>query len=275
LEMYLDFQGAAAAPEARETLSKCRRVLGDHDPITWEAMQACALCVSQAGATDECHRLLLELVDLTRPDPRAQTPQRLGRYLCNLAASLRDRGDYADASEALRQAILLVGAGSPNQILSHGWVVRELVESANLPEALPLLQEQISASLKADPAGTPTLCYRLEDLATLQLRRGNALAAGDAYSRAIDMSRALRGRADLNDQSRWRSRTLWCDPSFTRGWRSGALRDQLYCALDVLLHDYPPARLDPGEVRLAQLRFKLIPWGPTQPGNPARAGWPN
>ena len=272
LAMYTNNQGAQAAPTARATLADCRRELGERDPVTWDAMQACALCVSQTGAADECYPLLKQLVETARPQPEARTPERLGRYLCNLAACQRDRGEFAAATASLREAISLPGADSPDSILSHGWVTRELVECPDLPEALPLVESQIAAALRNDPRGTPTLAYRLADAGMLELRRGNATGAATAFLRAIDMSRSLRGRISIIEHERRRLWRLYGDPAFASGWRSGALRDQVICALDDLLRDYPPASAAPQEVGINSLRFTLQPWGAEDKAAPITGG---
>jgi len=288
MAMYLASRGNEAVALARSTLAACRQILGDGHPVTWEAMHACALCVSQTRNTDECYHLLMQLVELARKFPEGRRADRLGRYLCNWAVCLRDRGQYEAASAALREAagviqrdsfdpaarvpptagtdefpgtwLRLLGERSMDMLNASSWISKQMVEGGDFPEALPLVQRYIAEALRVVPQGTPAIAYRLEDEAMLQLRAGDRLAAGLTLARAIDMSRKLLGYDGADPQGRWRTWTMYCDPNLTQGWRSPALRNQVWCALDDLLRDNPPGHLVPEEVPLARLQFKLFRW---------------
>ena len=288
MAMYVGRKGEEAAPLARATLADCRRELGMGHPVTWEAMHAAALCASETGNADETHALLKELVETVRHYPEGRRSDGLGRYLCNWSICLRDRGEFDAASAALREAaaifrdddarspehhlpttapandfsaarLYLLGDRSPYMINASGWIVRAMVESG-LPEVLPLIERNIANGLASYPRGTPTIAYRLEDVANLRLRVGDFEGAAAALARAIDMSHNLRGFDGEPEQSRWRMWTIRCNPDLTRGWHSAALRNQVFCALDDMLRDHPPARLAPQETPVERLRFKLIRW---------------
>ena len=280
--MYLDGRGAEALPLAQSTFLDARRQLGDRDPVTWEATHACALCCGQAGDTERAFTLLKDLVATVRVCDAGRTPNRLGRYLCNLAVCLRDHGKYEAATAALSEALTLMprdagasvgpatqsttvpdvettATGEPNVLVS-GWVARQIVESGSFIEAMPAIEQKLAQAMKEYPRGTPTLAYRLADVAMLKVRGRDQAGAGDLFSRAISMSCSLLGRVGEADQDRWRKWTLCCNPRLTAAWRSPALQRQVWCALDDLLRDYPPARLAPEEVPVDRLRFKLLEW---------------
>lgn len=280
LAMYLARRGPEAAPEAESILGECSRALGEAHPVTWEATQARALCISQAGGGDEAYALLKRLVETARPHPAARRASRLGRYLCNWSAALRDRGEFHAASDALREAapILLadvsdapasaasspadlwpVGERSFDPIEGGGWIAREMVE-AGVPEAAPLIEKYVERALARHPQGTPSISYRIEDLANIQLRNGDRTGAAAAFARAIEVAPKPRGADGGADRTRWRMATLRCAPGLTSGWRSEAMRAQVWCALDDLLRDHPPIRLAEEEVPVERLRFKLLRW---------------
>jgi tetratricopeptide (TPR) repeat protein len=287
--MYVAGKGADAAPAARTNLADCQRVLGERNPVTWEAMHSCALCISQTGDEDGAHDLLERLVAVARQSPDSRKTERLGRYLCNWAVCLRDRGDYDGATAALREAASLIQAEDLNRVSrpspvtqpaaqlptallrllgdrssdiinSSGWIAREMVESGSFPGAIPLLERFVSAGLVAYPQGTPTIAYRLEDLAMLKLQAGDRAGAGAAFARAIDMSGRLHGFESEAEQSRWRMWAMSCCPQLADGWQSPAVRSQVWAALDDLLRDNPPPRLVPEEISIESLHFKLIRW---------------
>ena len=288
MAMYVARKGEEVAPMARTTLSDCRRELGLHHPVTWEAMHAAALCASETGGADETYALLKELVETVRQYPEGRRSDGLGRYLCNWSICLRDRGEFDAASAALREAaaifqdddarpsghhlpttapaddfsaarLYLLGDRSPYMINASGWIVRAMVESG-LPEVLPLIERNIANGLATYPRGTPTIAYRLEDVANLRLRAGDFDGAAAAAARALDMSHNLRGFDIEPEWSRWRKWVLECNPALTQDWRSPSLRNQVFCALDDLLRDHPPARLVPDEMPVNRLRFKMTHW---------------
>ena len=296
MTMYLASRGNDAVTTARATLAECLRRLGDRHLVTWEAMHACALCVSQFGDGNESYQLLKQLVDVARKSPESRRADRLGRYLCNWAVCLRDRGEYQAASAAVREAaaviqadsfdpaarlpptgstdefpgtwLRLLGDRSMDVLNGSNWISKELVESGDLPEALPLVQRYIAEALRLVPRGTPAIAYRLEDEAMLRLRAGDSVGAGLTLARAIDMSRKLFGYNRAEALGRWRTWTMYCDPNLTQGWRSPSLRNQVWCALDDLLRDNPPGHLVPEEVPVDRLRFQLFLWK----ANPAEEG---
>ena len=286
-EMYLAGRGDEALSRARSDLAESCRLCGEGQPVTWELMHACALCASQARNLDETYELLKRLVAVSRQSGEARRADRLGRYLCNWAACLRDRGEYDAASAALREAAVvlladrfnpaeqpkrppegvfpeegfrLLGDRSSDMISASGWIAREVVESGDFPEAAPLLQRYISEALRSAPQGTPATAYRIEDEAMLRLRGGDRAGAASDLARAVGMWRALLGYDGWQPQSRWRLWAMYCDPGLTQNWRSPALRDQVWCAVDDMLRDHPPTRLDPREMPVARLTFKLIQW---------------
>ena len=267
MAMYLNRRGEEAVPLARATLTASQRLLGDKSPVTWEAMHACAVCLSVNGTGDESRALLKQLVEVSRPMPEARTPNRLGRYLSNLAVCLRDRGDYSGATAALREAAQLGLADtqipiseSLQNVLAGGWVVRQLVENGDFPEAIQLLERQIDRALAEQPQGTPTLAYRLGDLAMLKIRNSDTEGAARAFARAQEIFRQPHFAREEAQQDIWRQWTLCCNLNLLRGWHSLALRRQVWCALEDLLRDNPPARLAPEEVKIDQLRFRLVRW---------------
>jgi serine/threonine protein kinase/tetratricopeptide (TPR) repeat protein len=291
LAMYFARRGAEASPAADAILRECRRTLGESHPVTWEALQARALCASQVGDGSQAYGLLQRLVEVTRPEPAAHRGSRLGRYLCNWSAALRDHGEPDAASAALREAapILLAdlsadgvpaatesptapaGAAMPgadpwpvaerpsDPVDDGGWIARELLEGG-IPEALPLIEKLIERAMARHPQGTPTISFRLEDAANLRLRNGDRAGAAAALARAISISPKPRGADGGADSTRWRLLTVRCAPGLAPGWRSEALRAQVWCALDDLLRDHPPPRLAAGEVFVEQLRFILSRW---------------
>ena len=293
MTMYLASQGDKALPLARSTLAACRQNLGEGHPVTWEAMHACALCVSQTGDSDECYQLLKRLVVVAGKSAEGRRADRLGRYLCNWSASLRDHGDYAAASAALRDAagiiqndafrpaahipptaaedqfpgawLRVLGDRSMDVLNGSAWISKQMVEGGDFPEALPLVRRYIAEALRVAGKGTPAIAFRLEDEAMLLLRAADREGAARTLSRAIDMSRKIYGYDTTSARTRWRTWTMYCNPLLTAGWRSAALRNQLWCALDDLLRDNPPGHLTPQEVPIDRLRFKLIRWSDSAP----------
>jgi tetratricopeptide (TPR) repeat protein len=279
MAMYLAGRGADAAPRAREVLADCERVLGPAHPATWEAMQAAAVCAAERGSTAEAHELLTRLVTTARPVAAARRPERLGRYLCNWSVSLKDRGEHRAAAAALSEAAaILLGHGAdgdgvagsdpdlwpageraPDPVEGASWAARLAVES-RVPEALPLVERIVARTLARHPQGTPSVSYRLEDVADLRLAAGDRAGAAAALERAIEVSPKPRGADGGADRARWRMWTMRCGPELADGWRSDPLRRQVFCALNDLLRDHPPPRLRPEEVRIDRLRFRLSRW---------------
>lgn len=288
MAMYLAGRGNEAAAPARAALAECRRRWGDDQPVTWENMHSYALCASQTSASQETYEILKSLVEAARASPEGKRADRLGRYLCNWSICLRDRGEYDAAAAALREAagviqadnfdpdahapttagdgpipgdaFRLLGDRSSDMISASGWIARAVVESGDIPEAIPLLKRYISEARRWAPQGTPAIAYRIEDLAMLRLRTGDRAGAASDLASAIDMWRGLLGYDGWQPQTRWRIWAMYCDPKLCLGWRSPAMRNQVWCALDDLLRDHPPSHLDPHDMPLDRLRFKLIRW---------------
>jgi len=274
LELYVIGKGESAAQLARTTLKDCRASLGESNPVTWKAINACALALSEAGAGEETFSLLSQLVERIRNDPRARNANHLARYQSNLAVCLRDRGDMAGATAAIRAAaeILKINRLDPamsgftkqpggpplttdelsswihgivesdtDLAYSNAWVSRQIVESGGFPEAAEFLERYVAAALILHPGGTPTLSDRIEDLALLKLRTGDIAKSSSAFARAIELRQSLRGRNGMIEQERWRNWTLTNVAAFRGKWQSVALRDHLWSALDDLLRDNPPS----------------------------------
>lgn len=293
LQRYVCGKGEETCDFGRATLEDARKSLGQSNPITWKATNACALALSEIGQQDQTFALLSRLVEQLRSEPRAQNASHLARYQANLAVALRDRGDNAGATAAIRAAaqILKIDRLDPAMLdparksqlpalstdelsawmrgaldrdmdlaYSNAWLNRQILESGDFPEAVNFLERYVAAALMFHPGGTPTLSDRIADIAMLKLEKGDPAGASTAFARAIELNRSLRGHYVLMDQERWRIWTLCSATALHQGWRSQTLRDHVWCALNDLLRDNPPQRLIPRETRVQDLRFKLFRW---------------
>jgi tetratricopeptide (TPR) repeat protein/tRNA A-37 threonylcarbamoyl transferase component Bud32 len=284
----------------KSAYESARRVLGEMHPTTWEATYDYADSLgytdqSRALLDDLVKRLrtlpeartaarlgryqaalgnalvedgritdaianLREAMQVVRDDPKASAHAR-SEVVNTLSHALAQNLELESAIELMRNLIAeqrrTQGTTHPDTRYSIGhlsdlvmWAGKFDEASIAIEEYAALLPEKIPADEDRWLAGG-----FMGNLTLTRVRQGKRAEATKAQARVMDL---LRG--NLYRVEDWRDWTIVSSPALYRKWRSSSLRTHVWCALDDLIRDNPPAKLEPDQLDLEHLRFKLLRW---------------
>ncbi|HRK32057.1 MAG TPA: serine/threonine-protein kinase [Tepidisphaeraceae bacterium] len=169
-----------AEPILREALDRARRLLGDEDAITLNAIGAVGMTLRMQNRFAEAEPLLRTRLEVDR---RMHGPasEELASSLNALAVLLntQDRREEAEAlhREALAMRESLLGGDHPSSLSSRGNLARVLQQQGKLAEAETLLREVLAAKhrvLKVDHPSSLGTAHDLAHALTDQLKYSEA-----------------------------------------------------------------------------------------------------
>ena len=152
-----------------------------------------------------------------------------------------------------------------------------LVRSGRFERALELRRALEEAALADNAKPNEKLARAMYDTAEVLWQLGRSGEAIPRTAEAIDMRRRMGSEADHMTQLWWRKVVLWTGLGPEAGWKSAALRAQVWCAADELLTAEQTTTFGLEEVDWGALRFTLTKWdgpaaAPALPAAPSARG---
>lgn len=184
---------AKAEPLFRELVQMRKQSAGERDPLYAKSLSALGECLYLENKDAEAEPLLRKSLAIYRQDG-----PNYGSEARNYLALLVERkGDYAEASELLKEAVAIDGRtdgkDGPNYTISLHNLASDLIDLGDLNGAEEKLRETLAIRRKVLGNNHPMLVYTLNNLGYVLLEKGEWRQAEPFLREALELDRKRLG----------------------------------------------------------------------------------